>query len=956
VSGDVYYVSIRATDGAGNVSNIATSNGITIDAINPVVTDVAEGDISFDQDYQQSSSSLVISWGGSDDLRTFRNNRELSNYEVSIGTAPGEINVVDWINVGNVNIYEFTGLNLQESITYYANVKALDQAGNESNVVSGDGITIDQSGPNTGTVNDGDSSDVDWVNVNFLSSGNWNGFIDELSGIQEYEYSLGLSPGQTQVVTWTSAGAENNITVSAALTEGPTYYANLRAIDSVQNVSEVISSDGFGLDQSSPVAGSVNDGIGDDITWTNNDGSIQANWSGFSDEYSGIRQYDYSIKSSDDNVSWQEVTPWASSETETYLDQIIELDHGTKYRVDVRAVDLVDNVSVEVFSDGVTIDTLNPVLAFLHEAEEGDPIYQGSDSSVALFWDGSDDLSGIMAYEVALGTSPGDSDLVSWTNVGMSMSTDLMDLMLEDESSYYGSVRTKDLAGNVAELNGNGVIVDTTPPEIGLVLDGLESDNEYQSTEGIEVSWSNFNDQGSGIAEYLYSLGTEENPTSVINNVSSGLEESMTLTGLSLEHGSRYVFSVKAVDIVGNISAIAMSDGFTVDEYVGPPEIMGLSLDTLSSLIALTSNTELIISLSEPLQSYEIALQAGVESGYGMSEVYTENPPQLVVAFEQPFASYDTLTLSLTNLVDIAGIQGGDRELKFATALLGDYNLDMAVNVADLANFISAWNSDDYSLELGPTTGEVPNLVPTINGVLDLRDIMAFTRMWHWSHQTGGAALLAYEPIGSDPDISQDGGTVTLELPPEAVAANLQVTYPSGGETLALDNNFDPQRLLQLAHHEKEIGTLTVDRAFMYEEDGKTISFVVSAMDRENIRVELSYEVYGEDSRLIMSGRRTVEVLAVPDEFALHQNYPNPFNPVTQINYDLPQEGLVRMVIYDVMGREVKELVNQSMNEGYQTVRWDGTNSRGMNVSAGLYFCSLSTGSFNKTMKLLLLK
>ena len=106
----------------------------------------------------------------------------------------------------------------------------------------------------------------------------------------------------------------------------------------------------------------------------------------------------------------------------------------------------------------------------------------------------------------------------------------------------------------------------------------------------------------------------------------------------------------------------------------------------------------------------------------------------------------------------------------------------------------------------------------------------------------------------------------------------------------------------------------------------------------------------------MMSGRKTVEVLAVPDEFALHQNYPNPFNPVTQIDYDLPQEGLARMVIYDVMGREVKVLVNQSLNAGYHTVRWDGTNSRGANVSAGLYFCSLSTGSFNKTMKLLLLK
>ena len=149
---------------------------------------------------------------------------------------------------------------------------------------------------------------MDWVNVNFLANGNWTGFNDELSGVQEYEYSLvslRTDPGGHMDL----CRLEDNITVSAALTEGPTYYANLRAIDSVQNVSDIISSDGFGLDQSSPIAGSVNDGTGNDITWTNNNSSLQANWSGFSDEYSGIRQYDYSIKSSDDNVSWQEVTP-----------------------------------------------------------------------------------------------------------------------------------------------------------------------------------------------------------------------------------------------------------------------------------------------------------------------------------------------------------------------------------------------------------------------------------------------------------------------------------------------------------------------------------------------------------------------------------------------------------------------------------------------------------------------
>ena len=952
-TGEDYFVSVRATDGAGNVSNIASSNGIMIDAVDPVVTDVVEGDLSQDQDYQQDGTSLTISWAGSDDLRNFRETRQLSSYTVSLGTTPSVSNVVDWLDVGNIDNHEFTGLSLQESVTYYANVKALDLAGNESDIVSGDGITIDQSGPITGSINDGESTDVDWVNINFLSVGNWTGFNDELSGIGEYEYSLGLAPGQTQVVSWTSANLDTSITVSASLTEGPTYYANLRAIDSVLNVSEIITSDGFGLDVSAPVTGTVSDGAGDDITWTNEDASLMANWQGFSDEYSGIDLYEYSIGTSSGG---QDVIGWTDIGLSTTLDVDLSLDHGQTYHVNVRATDLVENVSPVGSSNGVTIDTVAPVITYFHEVQEGDPDYQGSDSSLALFWDDLDDLSGIMGHEVAIGTQPGGSDLIAWTDVGMDMSVDLTGLELEDASIYFGSLRVTDLAGNMTEFNGNGVTVDTTPPESGVVVDGLEEDNEYMSTTGIEVSWSGFSDQGSGISEYLYSLGTDEDPVSVLDNVSSGLQQSLTLTGLALQHGSRYLFSVKAIDTVGNVSEVVTSNGFIVDEYVGPPHVTALSLDTLSSLIALTSSTELVISLSEPLQSYEIALQAGFESGYGVSESYTEDPPQLVVMFEDPFASHDSLTLSMTNVVDIAGIQGDDRYLRFATAVLGDYDLDMAVNVSDLAMFITAWNSDDYTLELGPVTGEVPHLIPNINGVLDLRDIMTFTRMWHWSHQTGSGAMLAYAPIGDEVDITQSGSTLSLDLPPQAIAANVQVIYPAGNETMEVDNGFDPERVVQLVHHETESGTLTIDRAFMHENGGKQMSFAINSMDSDGIRVEVNYEVYDDGSNVIMSGRKMVDVVAVPDEFALHQNYPNPFNPVTQIDYDIPEEGLARMVIHDLMGREVKELVNQRLDAGYHSVRWDGTNSRGLNVSAGVYICSLRTGSFNKTMKLLLLK
>ena len=93
-----------------------------------------------------------------------------------------------------------------------------------------------------------------------------------------------------------------------------------------------------------------------------------------------------------------------------------------------------------------------------------------------------------------------------------------------------------------------------------------------------------------------------------------------------------------------------------------------------------------------------------------------------------------------------------------------------------------------------------------------------------------------------------------------------------------------------------------------------------------------------------------------PTAFALLQNYPNPFNPVTTIRYDLPQESHVHLVIYDILGREVKTIVNSKEQAGYRSVRWDGLNSYGQEVSAGMYFYRLETSDFSKVQKMVLLK
>ena len=97
-------------------------------------------------------------------------------------------------------------------------------------------------------------------------------------------------------------------------------------------------------------------------------------------------------------------------------------------------------------------------------------------------------------------------------------------------------------------------------------------------------------------------------------------------------------------------------------------------------------------------------------------------------------------------------------------------------------------------------------------------------------------------------------------------------------------------------------------------------------------------------------------VINVPNLFKLYQNYPNPFNPVTTLRYDLPENALVNITIYEMLGRQVKTLVNQTQDTGYQSVVCDATNDYGKPVSAGIYLYQIKAGEYINTKKMVLLK
>ena len=97
--------------------------------------------------------------------------------------------------------------------------------------------------------------------------------------------------------------------------------------------------------------------------------------------------------------------------------------------------------------------------------------------------------------------------------------------------------------------------------------------------------------------------------------------------------------------------------------------------------------------------------------------------------------------------------------------------------------------------------------------------------------------------------------------------------------------------------------------------------------------------------------------LNVPaNNFILKDNYPNPFNQLTTISYELLADGIVNIVIYDLIGKKIKTLVSGFQTAGSKNVNWNAINNQGQPVSAGVYLYSIEAGDFRQTKKMILLK
>jgi len=128
----------------------------------------------------------------------------------------------------------------------------------------------------------------------------------------------------------------------------------------------------------------------------------------------------------------------------------------------------------------------------------------------------------------------------------------------------------------------------------------------------------------------------------------------------------------------------------------------------------------------------------------------------------------------------------------------------------------------------------------------------------------------------------------------------------------------------------------------------------------------LYYSVSGKDGYIFLFLIRAyvsygtsdiaVPIEILPSAFSLEQNYPNPFNPSTVISYTLPKQSRVQIKVYDVIGNEVRSLVDEEKSAGKYNLLWDSKNNSGVKVSSGVYFYKITADNFVETKKMVLLK
>ena len=324
------------------------------------------------------------------------------------------------------------------------------------------------------------------------------------------------------------------------------------------------------------------------------------------------------------------------------INPLYPLVDGETYAVYVRG--WLNFTHFTVFeSDGVIVDTSGPQVipgGRVREGGSGTKVdHTANQTTIEVSWNGvfiSQPSAAHSSYQIGIGDVPGSDNVIRFSLAPPGFSSASLSGQLSHGRRYFTTLRATGPHSLITDSISNGFIVDTTPPEVGVVLDGRGySDELAQSgTSSLSARWTSFHDAESGIHHYEIAWSTSSTPALDLDYEDVGIGLSWTMSGLELDDGSTYYIHLAAVNGAGVWSQVVSTNGITVD--ISQPQQLQCQWEALN----LTS--------SEPISSgvspCDEPLPRDVESG--ITKLYhsaTFSP--LSGCFSQLLSTSHTLTV-----------------------------------------------------------------------------------------------------------------------------------------------------------------------------------------------------------------------------------------------------------------------------------------------------------------------
>ncbi|VDI67222.1 Hypothetical predicted protein [Mytilus galloprovincialis] len=619
------WMKIRAVNNV-DLRTIGVSDyAIIVDKTPPFAGVVMDGPI-YGEDllYTKYPDKICANW-----LHFYDPESGIGLYLVSVSSVK-QINVTDIANLTEYSrttheaCVELTPENyLEHGHTYFTTLWAFNGAVNQKNVSAiSTGVTVDLSKPVPGQVIDGNKTGFEDI----LFSGNaakvevqWRDFYDPESTIRQYDVQVQVAPNLTEnFKTRRDFVTFSNITESVKWLNFHFQHKDrvklyLRTTNGAIN-SIVNETDGYIVDLTPPKLVYLGDGLAqhEDLEFQSNTTMLSSNFK-FIDEESGLDHFKIQIYQRHQSIRSQIVpakrNEWIELDGEIiheFIDSSLDLLQGAVYSIRIGAVNKAGFVAA-FETNGVIVDITPPTIIWLHVNTLSDDeeqtvygyVWQADTEGIKAAWRASDHQSGVISFKIAVGSSPGGTEIRSWTDVGLKTDEYINGLSLEVSNTstktpvYYVSLIATCYRSD-SRVNGAGlesIVIDGTDNTDQDPVSDIGVDIDYQSDiSTLSVQYTGFESHLHGVMDYEWAVGTSPGGQDVTTFSSDGIfhVEEQTIAGdgitssgyaqvnAQLEPGKTYYSTIRGITNAGNIIE-SVSDGITVDLL--PPMVV---LDRLS--------------------------------------------------------------------------------------------------------------------------------------------------------------------------------------------------------------------------------------------------------------------------------------------------------------------------------------------------------------------------------------